>query len=195
MYGVNGLLEDHLFLFNRRIKEAYLVFDADDAGTQGAFDVFSRLKEKEIACHIVDLPAKDVNLYFHRHTPEEFEKLLRKTNPASLEQSGKVKKRVQSLYKETEHGFVVGYGERFYEIKGIQRTDTQLKATLKASKEVNGTMPFELTTIDLYSSRSRAWFAKACAEIFTASEDLVKEDIARLLDPGGGVEAQAKDTG
>ena len=181
MYGVNGLLEEHLFLFNRKIKEAYLVFDADDAGRQGALSVFSRLKEKEIACHIVDLPAKDVNLYFQRHTPEEFEKLLRKTNPASLEQSGKVKQRVQSLYRETEHGFVVGYGERFYEIKGIQRTDTQLKATLKASKEVNGTMPFELTTIDLYSSRSRAWFAKACAEIFTASEDLVKEDIARLL--------------
>ena len=53
--------------------------------------------------------------------------------------------------------------------------------TAKASKAIDGTMPFELTTIDLYSSRSRAWFAKACAEIFTASDELVKEDIGRLL--------------
>ena len=181
LYGVNGLLDDHRSLFNRRIKEAYLVFDADEAGRNGALAVSERLKEKEIIPHVVELPAKDVNVYFTRHTPEEFEKLLHQTNPQSLEQSDKVKKRAQSLYKETEHGFIVGYGERYYEIKGIQRTDTQLKVTAKASKAIDGTMPFELTTIDLYSSRSRAWFAKACAEIFTASDELVKEDIGRLL--------------
>jgi DNA primase len=181
IYGVNGLLDDHLSLFNRRIKEAYLVFDADEAGRNGALAVSERLKGKEITCHVVELPAKDVNVYFTRHTPEEFEKLLHETNPHSLEQSDKVKKRAQSLYQETEHGFIVGYGERFYEIKGIQRTDTQLKVTAKASKAIDGTMPFELTTIDLYSSRSRTWFAKSCAEIFTASDELVKEDIGRLL--------------
>ena len=181
IYGVNGLTEDHLLLFNRRIREAYLVFDADEAGRKGATDTALQLKEKGIESHTVELPAKDVNLYFQRHTPEEFEKLLQKTNPASLEQSDKVKKRIQTLYQETEHGFIIGYGERFYEIKGIQRTDTQLKITVKASKATDGTMPFELTTIDLYSSRSRAWFAKACAEIFTASEELIKEDIGRLL--------------
>jgi DNA primase len=181
LYGVNGLLDDHLFLFNRRVLETYLVFDADEAGRKGAETVSMRLKEKDIASHVIELPAKDVNLYFTRHTPEEFEKLLHQTNPASLEQSDKVKKRAQSLYKETEHGFIVGFGERFYEIKGIQRTDTQLKVTAKASKALDGTMPFELTTIDLYSSRSRSWFAKACAEIFTAAEELVKEDVGRLL--------------
>ena len=181
LYGVNGLIDDHLSLFNRRIRDAYLVFDADEAGRNGALAVSERLKEKEITPHVVELPAKDVNVYFTRHTPEEFEKLLHQTNPQSLEQSDKVKKRAQSLYQETEHGFIVGYGERYYEIKGVQRTDTQLKVTAKASKAIDGTMPFELTTIDLYSSRSRTWFAKACAEIFTASDELVKEDIGRLL--------------
>jgi hypothetical protein len=29
----------------------------------------------------------------------------------------------------------VGYGERQYEVKGIQRGDTQLKVTIKASKD------------------------------------------------------------
>lgn len=181
LYGVNGLLDDHLSLFSRRIREAYLAFDSDEAGRKGAESVAGRLKEKDIACHVLELPAKDVNLYFQRHTPEEFEKLLKATNPQSLEQSDRVKKRAQSMYQETEYGFTVGFGERYYEIKGIQRTDTQLKVTVKASKALDGSMPFELTTIDLYSSRSRSWFAKACAEIFTASDELVKDDIGKLL--------------
>jgi DNA primase len=181
IYGVNGMLEEHLSLFHRRIKEAYLVFDADEAGRKGAEAVSLRLKEKEITSYIVELPAKDVNLYFKRHTPEEFEQLLKKANPRALEQSEKVSKREQSLYQETEYGFIVGYGERYYEIKGIQRSDTQLKVTIKASRDLHPNAPFELTTLDLYSSRSRAWFAKACVEIFSASEELIKEDIGRLL--------------
>ena len=44
-----------------------------------------------------------------------------------------------------------------------------------------GSMPFELTTIDLYSSRSRVWFAKLCADLFGAAEELIKEDIGKIL--------------
>jgi DNA primase len=180
-YGVNGLLDDHLSLFNRRVKEVYLVFDADEAGKQGAEAAAMRLKEKEIIPHVVTLPVKDVNIFFKRHTPEEFEKLLKDANPESLELSENVSNRKQSLYNETPHGFEVAYGDRQYEIKGIQRGDTQLKVTIKASKDLGGNLPFELTTIDLYSSRSRVWFSKLCADLFGASEELVKEDISKIL--------------
>ena len=181
IYGVNGLIDDHLSLFNRKIKEAYLVFDADEAGQKASEAVSMRLKEKGIEPYPVTLPDKDVNIFFKRHTPEEFETLLKEANPQSLEQSDKVSKREQSLYQQTEHGFIVGYGERQYEIKGIQRGDTQLKVTMKASKAVGGNLPFELSTIDLYSSRSRIWFAKLCADLFEASEELIKEDIGKIL--------------
>jgi DNA primase catalytic core len=181
LYGVNGLIDDHLFFFNRKIKEAYLVFDADDAGRRAAESVSLQLKEKEILSYIVELPVKDVNVYFNRHTPEEFETLLKQVNPKALEQSDKINNRKQSLYKEMEQGFIVGYGDRQYQIKGIQRGDTQLKTTIKASADVQGTLPFELTTIDLYSSRSRIWFAKLCADLFKASEELIREDIGKLL--------------
>jgi len=194
IYGVNGLIDDHLSLFNRRIKQAYLVFDADDAGRKAAESVSVRLKEKGIVSYPVTLPVKDVNIYFKRHTPEEFEALLKEANPGSLEQSDKVSKRKQSLYKATEHGFIVGYGERQYEIKGIQRGDTQLKATVKASANVQANLPFELSTIDLYSSRSRIWFAKLCAALFGASEELVKEDIAKILTLVEGYKPRAKQT-
>jgi len=181
IYGVNGLIDDHLSFFNRKIKEAYLVFDADEPGRKAAESVSMQLKEKEIISNIVELPVKDVNVYFKRHTPEEFEALLKKVNPKSLEQSDRINNRKKTLYKETQHGFIVGYGDRQYQIKGIQRGDTQLKVTIKASTDVKGNLPFELTTIDLYSSRSRIWFAKLCADLFGAAQELIREDIGKVL--------------
>jgi DNA primase catalytic core len=181
IYGVNAPVDEHLSLLYRKIKAAYLVFDTDEPGTRAVEAVSLRLKEKGITSYPVNLPVKDVNIYFKRHTPEQFESLLKAANPQSLEQSEKVSKREQSLYKQTDHGFMVGYGDRQYEIKGIQRGDTQLKATIKASSDVAGNLPFELSTIDLYSSRSRTWFAKLCADLFGAAQELVKEDVGKIL--------------
>jgi len=181
IYGTNGLTDDHLFFFNGKIKEVYLVFDADDAGKKAAESVSMRLKEKKIMSWPVTLPLKDVNVYFKRHTPEEFEQLLKTANPGSLESSDAVDTRKQRFYEESEYGFVIGYGDRQYQVKGIQRGATQLKVTIKASTDVTKDIPFELTTIDLYSSRSRIWFARLCAALFSASEDLIKEDIGKVL--------------
>jgi DNA primase len=182
IYGTNGLTDEHLYLFNRKIKTAYLVFDADDAGRRAVDTVFLRLKEKKIVSYQVNLPVKDVNLYFKRHSPEEFEQLLKTADPKSMEQSVKVSLRTQNLYTPTKHGFIIGFGKRRYEIKGIARSDTQFKATIKASADISSNKPFELSTIDLYSSRSRIWFAKLCASLFTAAEELIKEDLSRILE-------------
>ena len=73
IYGVNGLLDEHLTFLYRKIKSAYLVFDADEAGQRAAEAVSLRLKEKGIEPYPVALPVKDVNIYFKRHTPEQFE--------------------------------------------------------------------------------------------------------------------------
>ena len=181
IYGVNGFTDDHLSSFNHKVKEVYLSFDADESGQKAAASLSLQLKEKDILPYTVELPVKDINIYFKRHTPEEFETLLKQANPGSLEQSDKISTRKQTLYKETDHGFIVGYGERQYQIKGIQRGDTQLKATIKASTDIDRNLPFELSTIDLYSSRSRLWFAKLCADLFGASDELIKEDIGKIL--------------
>jgi DNA primase len=158
------------------------VFDADPSGQKCADAVSSKLKEKEITSHIVTLPDKDVNIYFKRHTPEQFEKLIKAAHAGAVEQSETVAKRKQDLYKTTDHGFITGFGGRQYEVKGISRSNTQLKVTVKAATDVQSNKPFELTTIDLYSSRSRLWFAKLCADLFEADPALVKEDIGKLLD-------------
>jgi hypothetical protein len=193
IYGVNGLLDEHLSILYRKIKSAYLVFDADEPGMRAVDAVSLRLKEKGVTPYPVGLPVKDVNIYFKRHTPEQFESLLKAANPDSLEQSEKVSKRQQCLYRQTEHGFMVGYADRQYEIKGIQRGDTQLKATIKASADVSSNLPFELSTIDLYSSRSRVWFAKLCADLFGAAEELIKEDMGKILNLVENYKPKAKE--
>jgi DNA primase catalytic core len=180
-YGVNGLTDDHLFLFNSAVKEIYLCFDSDPAGKEGAAKTAEQLKEKGITAYTVTLPEKDINIYFNRHTPEELEGLFKAANPESIEQSDSLNKRKQSLYIQEEHGFTVGFAKRQYQVKGIQRGDTQLKATIKVSENITSNKPFELTTIDLYSSRSRHWFAKLCAGLFAEPEALIKEDLAKLL--------------
>ncbi len=181
IYGVNGLLDEHLLFFNSRIKTAYLAFDADEAGRQAAEAVSLRLKEKGIASYPVALPMKDVNLYFKSNTPEAFEQLLKAAGPSNLDPPERAEQREQSIYKETEHGFLASFGDRQYEIKGIQRGDTQLKATVKATAQAEGNAPFELSTIDLYSSRSRVWFGKLCADLFGVKETLIKDDIGKML--------------
>ena len=194
IYGVNGLIDDHLNLMLGTVKYVYLAFDADEAGLRAVDAVSLRLKEKGIDCYPVTLPVKDVNIFFKRHTPEQFEQLLKDANPASLEQSDKVVQHEQDLYKDTEHGFVVGFGGRQYEIKGIQRGDTQLKATIKASVDISSNHPFELSTIDLYSSRSRIWFAKLCADLFGAAAELIKEDVGKILTLVENYTPRAKET-
>ncbi len=141
--------------------------------------VGKQLEELGIACYPVTLPVKDCNLFFEDHGPAEFEQLLGDARP---EKAVSGESRRQSMYRAEERGFRVGYGRRQYQIKSIQKGGTQLKATIKASTDLNNSSKeFELTTIDLYSSRSRAWFAKLCAGLFNEPEALIKQDIVKLM--------------
>lgn len=179
VYGVNGPSKDHLFLFNGKTKEIFLAFDNDQAGIDGMARVGRQLEELGIASYPVTLPVKDCNLFFEDHGPEEFEQLLREARP---EKAVTGESRRQSMYRAEERGFRVGYGHRQYQIKGIQKGGTQLKATIKAASDLtNSSKEFELTTIDLYSSRSRTWFAKLCAGLFNEPEALIKQDIVKLM--------------
>jgi DNA primase len=184
IYGVNGLLDEHLALLTGKVSTCYLVFDADQAGQKAATVVAARLKEKQIGAHSLCLPeggGKDVNEYFKTHGPEQFAALVKAADPNSCQQSQTVAERKHDLYRESEHGFTAGFGGRRYQVKGICRGDTQLKATVKAHASGKADQPFELSTIDLYSSRSRVGFAKLCADLFGADQALIRQDIAKLL--------------
>lgn len=214
-YGVNGLTEDHLSLFARnQTKEVYISFDRDDAGDTAALKIAGQLKEKGITPYIVKLPAGndgqkvDINSFFLPSTSLRtgltadpatvFEKLLRAANPRTAIRSDKVIAHEERRYETTPTGFIVEYGTRRYELRGITKDGTRLKATIKAqpsrvpSPESEKSSPvtrhaslvtrFHLDTVDLYSNSRRLSFAKACAGLFSEKEETIMDDMAKLID-------------
>ncbi|MBI4823396.1 MAG: toprim domain-containing protein [Nitrospirae bacterium] len=131
-----------------------------------------------------------------------FERLLKETNPRYSIRSDKAIKQEQKFYEKTDTGFTIQYGERRYELKGITKEGVKLKATIKAIKlsaipslagkssqpsdsairNPHSAIRFHLDTVDLYSNRSRLFFVKACAVLFTEKEELITEDITKLID-------------
>ncbi len=209
-YGINSLTEDHLALFSRhQTKEVYICFNRDHAGEHGAERVAERLKEKAITAYIVKLPEistkkkMDINNFFlfHADAAKIFERLLKEANPRTSIESDDTFKREQTHYQKTGSGFVVQYDQRRYEVRGIARDHVKLKATIKAlrsdalgvrkeNKTVSSVLTphsslrsrFHLDTVDLHSKRSRSFFAKECALLFADTEEIVIEDMIRLID-------------
>jgi DNA primase len=195
-YGVNGFTRDQLDLITRsQVKEVYICFDRDDAGKEGAEKVAAQLKEKAIESYLVQLPAiplpsnldkVDINTFFLLTADASaiFEKLLKESNHRASIRSDKIVKHEQKAYEKTDTGLVVQYGDRRYDVRGITREGVKFKATIKAAKQKPGDKAprFHLDTVDLYSNRSRLFFAKACAVLFSEKEEIITEDVTKLID-------------
>jgi len=203
-YGVNGFTRDMLDLLTRsQVKEVYICFDLDDAGKEGAGKIAAQLKEKNIDPYIVQLPANeaqdkvDINTFFllTADAPAIFERLLKESNHRASIRSDKIVKHEQKAYEKTDTGLVVQYGDRRYDVRGITREGVKLKATIKAAKQKPGDKAprFHLDTVDLYSNRSRLFFAKACAVLFAEKEEIITEDVTRLIDLAESWQPENKD--
>ena len=195
-YGVNGFTRDMLDLLTRsQVKEVYICFDLDDAGKEGAEKIAAQLKEKSIEAYIITLPAiplpttedrVDINNFFLLTADASaiFERLIQGTNSRASIFSDKIVKHEQKVHEKTDTGFVVQYADRRYDVRGITREGVKLKATIKAAKQKPGDKAprFHLDTVDLYSNRSRLFFAKACAVLFSEKEEIITEDVSKLID-------------
>jgi len=190
-YGVNGFTPDLLDLLIRsQVKEVYICFDLDDAGKEGAAKIAAQLKEKGITPYIVQLPAiesqdkVDINSFFLLTADASaiFERLLKESNHRASICSDKIVKHEQKAYEKTDAGLVVQYGDRRYDVRGIVREGVKLKATIKAVRGEKAAQRFHLDTVDLYSNRSRLFFAKACAVLFSEKEEIITEDVTKLID-------------
>lgn len=203
-YGVNGYTRIHTELFKQnQTKEIYICFDRDEAGKEGAEKLSLLLKEKGLDVFNVQLPVGeglapsltfddkvDINSFFSltADAASIFERLLKEANSRSSIRSDKIVKHEQRLYEKTDTGFVVQYEARRYDVRGVVKDNIKLKATIKAivgaglapAQEVKSR--FHLDTVDLYSNRSRLFFAKACAVLFSEKEEIITEDITRLID-------------
>jgi DNA primase len=161
------LSQDHLRLFQRcGTKEIYLTFESQE--------ILAQLKEEEIAAYPVKLPPLPVE-------PSVIEWALKEANQQTPIRSVELKKREPSGLEKNESGFSIQYGNRRYEIKGVEKSKTKLKVTVKACATGEGKQ-FYLDSVDLYSHRSRVLFAKACSVYFGEEAELVQEDLGKLIE-------------
>ena len=202
-YGVNGFTRDQLDLITRsQVKEVYICFDRDDAGKEGAEKIAAQLKEKGIEPYIVQLPViesqdkVDINSFFllTADAPSIFASLLKESNPRASIRSDKITKHEQKAYEKTETGFIIQYGERRCDVRGIAREGVRLKATIKAVRGEKAAQRFHLDTVDLYSNRSRLLYAKACEVLFSEKEEIVTEDVMKLIDLAESWQPENKET-
>jgi hypothetical protein len=84
------------------------------------------------------------------------------------------------VYERTSHGFRLTLHGRRYDVMGVAREATQLKAIVKAQGDPD--KGNELRAPDLFSARSRDAYACECANLFGVGETIIKADLARIVE-------------
>lgn len=178
-YGTQGFTADHLSHLNRSaVEEVLIAFDGDNAGHAGAAAISAQLKTAGMKHSIIALPeGTDINSLVQQDGIDRMRELLglARLDAKSITQATTPR---ASTCDTTAQGFVLRKAGRSYEVKGVSRQGTQLRVTLKAFRPDD---LFELATIDLYSHRSRLWFAGLCAKLFGIKEDDARVDLADVL--------------
>ncbi|MFH1147445.1 MAG: CHC2 zinc finger domain-containing protein [Pseudomonadota bacterium] len=194
-YGTNGLIDDHLTLFKQhQIKTIYMAFDADEAGRQAAASLSGRLAAEGIKVVSVNLPdGQDVNSFFSltANGADRLKEIMQQTRPELPRAVDAVKKERANDESApgrddgltvTDYGFAATVNGRRYELRGITKGQTKLKATVKGVKIDKGKTRFHVDTVDFYSARSRAFLVKGLGDLFGQDEQTISGDLDRLLE-------------
>jgi len=192
-YGTNGFIEDHRRLFKQNgVQSVIICFDADAAGKEAAASVSARLQAEGLRAHIINLPeGQDINDFFLL-TPlaagqAEFKKLLNQADPNASAAEGHAHGVIKKENKEprvtsTDYGFVMAVDGRRYEVRGLLKNDSKLKATVKGIVQEKSKRRLHVDTVDFYSARSRTYLIKGLCDLFGSGEDTIGEDVQRLLE-------------
>ena len=189
-YGTNGFITEHLSLFKKyEVKSIYICFDADGSGRKATGAISTQLQAEGIKAHPITLPeGEDINSFFSltANAKDRFKELLSQATPTTV----KTVKKEKESYVATEYGFSVTINDRKYEIRGITKGDTKLKATVKGIKKEKSKNRLHIDTVDFYSARSRAFLIKGLSDLFGEDAAAIIEDVERLLELVEGYKRQ-----
>ncbi|MCP3942608.1 MAG: toprim domain-containing protein [Desulfobacteraceae bacterium] len=180
-YGTNGLTESHISLLQQnQVVTVYICFDGDKAGQTALPVIKERLNNTHITTYPVILPyGQDINDFFlltaERPTAnpkENFNTLVAMANPV-------VKKENKPNIRKTDCGFTMTVLDRKYEVRGISKKGSKLKATVKG---IDNKKRMHVDTVDFYSARSRTFLLKGLSNLFGMDEAIITKDITRLLE-------------
>lgn len=190
-YGTAGFTQDHEAMLRRfRPSKIAVCFDGDPSGKQAAEKLAVQLhgqRRGKAAVRIVTLePNTDANALLVAQGPEVLRQAVDRSTappfdapaPPTVEEALPAVAGSSEAMETAVEDDVLHRAGRRYEVKAISHQGTQLRVTLKASKP-DGV--FELATIDLYSHRSRQWFAGLCATLFGVEVQEAQEDLQSVL--------------
>jgi len=186
-YGTNGFTAEHLKLLKHyEVDAVYICFDADESGKQATEAVSTRLQAEGIRTHCVTLAEGcDINDLFLStpKAPDHFKDLLHQANPAaSAADSGIRREEEKTQLVKTDYGFIMTIAGRKYEVRGILRNHSKLKATVKGIVNDKSKRRLHVDTVDFYSARSRVYLIKGLCDLFAADENAIAEDVQKLLE-------------
>jgi len=185
LYGKGGWTEHH----ERAVRESsapeiVLALDNDQAGRDGTAALQARLAALTLTpprrVRVVVWPegVKDANAFFASRPGSAFAALLTEPNATAGEEKSSAPS--EEKIGTTEHGFVLSYPNRRYEVVAVEKpSPARLRATVKALGLEPGR--FHVETIDLYSARSRRLFAAEAGRLFRLPVETTEADLDKLL--------------
>jgi len=196
--GTNGLNDDDAALFKSHgVQRVRLLLDADAAGRAAT----ERLKAKLslFSCETVALPeGEDPNSFLVQHGAASLGERLAAPGAAVA-----AKKEKAGEAPAPDGSFVLTFGLRRYEVRGLEKSVRGLKATVRVEKAGR----LHVDTLDLNSARMRRQLALALVRLLEESADTIEADLVKLLtacetaavrgsndaaqNPGSGAEAPA----
>jgi hypothetical protein len=185
---VTGNVPDHLqWLAACKVKTVHICFDADETGRKAADKTVARLEGEGFTTRRIDLPeGKDINDFFllTADAAGRFQALVHPQAPVSGQ---KVPDTVRVM--PMDGGFVMHAADCRYEVRGIVKRGTKLKATVKGVVGKKGAARrMHVDTVDFYSARSRAYLVKA---VRCVRERRADGDRRRPAPAGAGGEPQS----
>jgi DNA primase len=185
IFGTNGFADVLDHLTRERVKRVILALDNDESGRTATSSLKGKLTAAGLDVRVASLPdgIKDPNellVSCNGNAAEAFRKLLAEAEPRPVivepEPVPSLAPRAEPPARADGQLNLVRDG-RSYRV----RVQPALAGRLRATVRLDHGASFHVDTIDLYSSRSRAEYARRAEKIAGATVDAIEADLLALL--------------
>jgi hypothetical protein len=193
IYGTNGFTAEMLDLLKReQVERVVLALDGDMAGRKATAALEEKLTAAGIAARVMPYPPsiKDPNellVSTNGNAAEVFARYLAEAEPRigaaapPPPPAGPAETSPATPAAGADGVILLERAGVLYQARIASTLLGRLRVTVKASRGAGVGAPFHVDTIDLYSSRSRAEFARRAEKVLSRTPDEIESDLLAVL--------------